>query len=77
VTAPGELPVPDSQFATLECAQMIVREGRHRVQCAPRAYRQTRNRSIFANPIRRCRRRWSPRTLSTDPQIPQIRRAWN
>jgi len=35
VTAPGELPVPDSQFATLECAQMIVRERRHRVQCAP------------------------------------------
>jgi hypothetical protein len=27
-----------------------------------KAHRQARNRSIFANPIRRCRRRWSPRT---------------
>jgi hypothetical protein len=27
VTAPGELPVPDSQFATLECAQMICARG--------------------------------------------------
>jgi hypothetical protein len=62
VTAPGELPVPDSQFATLEYAQMILRERRHRVQCAPKGHRQARNRSIFANPIRRCRRRWSLRT---------------
>jgi len=27
-----------------------------------KAHRQARNRSIFANPIRRCRRRWSPGT---------------